>query len=375
MFVSIVAHVHTKVTPSDGVESHSIGRDSVVELVQGFLLSGSDTESCIASAAALAEEVIKELAKLEVVLWTMIKPFTSVSPPSSSKDPMAPSSSSSTKKRRKSVPTNNISVPQIRGTSSLPKSGGTSRVILCAPPSSLEPMIEAGVFALKWLPLDGLPSIVLVTDGVCRDKQLLTTYDGMIMQLCRRDITLNVLQLGIEEGSGSAAFGMVSDTDTIGRLCEMTGGSLFNPKLLKSLIRLPATILSASSVGSTNGGSSEDGSYGNLMSSKNSSTYSGGNFSSIGSLRNTMSASSLSMLSSWSSFPVPNLTRSMSNSREDGLRPSAFHQAMLFRLSPLSGMEGDQLNPILSFSGPEGDPSFKVILIRQAADRCESKHR
>ena len=128
-----------------------------------------------------------------------------------------------------------------------------------SPKALLEPMIEAGVFALRWLPPDATSGIVLVTDGVCRDKQLLTTYDGMIMQLCRRDITLHVLQIGSVDDADSCAnspLGMVADIETLARLCEITGGGLYNPKLVKSLIRVPSTLSHGHTYSSYGGGHS-----------------------------------------------------------------------------------------------------------------------
>ena len=326
VFVTVVAHVHTEVHSPRGNDARH-GRDSVVNLVQGFLLHGRDRESARVAAEKLSKIVATALGKLEASLWALI---------------------SAGKK---------CGVSATAAEEEAPRAAAPGSAFVVAPPSSLEPMIEAGVFALKWMPHDSLPAIVLVTDGVCRDKQLLTTYDGMIMQLCRRDITLHVLQLGVE-APGSSALGMVPDTDTIGRLCEMTGGTLYNPKLLASLIRIPATLLHApagSSDGGGSFGSSGGGSLGRL------SSGGGGSFGSAGMKRQA----SFGALTSSHGGGFGSIGGGLDQTT--GLFPSAFQQAILFRLSPLSGVEDqilDARSPLL-----QADHGIRVLLGRKVADR------
>ena len=177
--VSVVAHVHTQEAAAAAPRGHGRGgrgQDSVVGLVQGFLLTGVDRDSSWACAEELAAAAAEALGRLEDSLWGIIAANPRQAPRTASALGGAG--------HRRRAP---------RGGEA--GGGGGGGVAVVAPPSSLEPMIEAGVFALKWLPPDAVPAIVLVTDGVCRDKQLLTTYDGMIMQLCRRDVTLHVLQV------------------------------------------------------------------------------------------------------------------------------------------------------------------------------------
>ena len=393
VFVSVVALVHTQVRPTAstasmaaasegsksgvGVSSSSgntnnnssesgRGRDSVVELVQGFLLTGRDRESARASAEALAGVVTAALGRLEDALWGLV----------SGQQPNRHASHAG----RSAAAANSGS--RFQG-------DADEAHAVVAPPASLEPMIEAGVFALKWLPSDAVPAIFLVTDGVCRDKQLLTTYDGMIMQLCRRDISLHVLLLGADAASGpgdsrrgGVALGMVADTDTIGRLCEMTGGSSYSPKLLKSLIRIPATLLhgaagdsfGSGSLGSL--GSGGGGSHGRL-------SFDSGSIGSSG-LQRTSSFGAGSTYSNLS-LGLPHLSATLSG-QGDGLMPSAFQQALFFRLSPLSGAQSSasaaataalplQMLPFSgggsasSSNGSSNDGEFRVLLGRKAVAR------
>lgn len=395
VFVSVVALVHTQIRPSASAASSGAasegsksgiglsnsssasssnssasesgrGRDSVVELVQGFLLTGRNRESARASADALAGVVTAALGQLEDALWGLV----SGQQPNRHNYHTGRSTAASSGSRFQ---------------------GGDADEALAvvAPPASLEPMIEAGVFALKWLPSDAVPAIFLVTDGVCRDKQLLTTYDGMIMQLCRRDISLHVLLLGSDAASGpgaarkgGVALGMVADTDTIGRLCEMTGGSSYSPKLLKSLTRIPATLLhgaagdsfGSGSLGSL--GSGGGGSHGRL-------SFDSGSIGSSG-LQRTSSFGAGSTNSNLS-LGLPHLSATLSG-QGDGLMPSAFQQALFFRLSPLSGAQSSAsaaaaaASPLqmLSMSGggslssgngSSNDSEFRVLLGRKAVAR------
>ena len=248
-----------------------------------------------------------------------------------------------------------------------------------SPKALLEPMIEAGVFALRWLPPDATSGIVLVTDGVCRDKQLLTTYDGMIMQLCRRDITLHVLQIGSVDDADSCAnspLGMVADIETLARLCEITGGGLYNPKLVKSLIRVPSTLSHGHTYSSYGGGHSSIhssnksdtmhidrssgstyGSESSIRWSHESSTLLGTVASNEGGDNDTDGRSSLYVNSNSNSiktsqsdsstlsgeWPKNGIRRDFSSLQKvDRFASSAFQQAFFFRLSPLSIVETEK---------------------------------
>jgi hypothetical protein len=89
VFVSVVAHIHADV--------HGGGSDSVVNLVQGFMLegthrpaqrrepvsalSGTDNQSAEKSVDALMNMVSVELAKLEHTLWASLTSRRSATSP------------------------------------------------------------------------------------------------------------------------------------------------------------------------------------------------------------------------------------------------------------------------------------------------------
>lgn len=171
-------------------------------------------------------------------------------------------------------------------------------------------------------------------------------------QLCRRDIALHALQLG-SDGSADA-LGMVPDTDTIGRLCEMTGGGLLTPKLLRSLSRIPAPLLQDAAAGNSYNGSSA-GSLGSGATGSAGTSLGGGGSHGQGSGRPHLNSDG-----SLASYQTLRGAESVTE-----LSITALHQSMLFRLSPLSRVAE-------AYGSLSPQPSFKLILGRRPAERLVS---
>ena len=89
-------------------------------------------------------------------------------------------------------------------------------------------MVERSLFALKLLPHDACPVVVILTDGVSAPHDMLGSaqYDSLLMQLLRHDIPCHVVQVGCGEDPNDVAFGYVADPEALGFLCGATGGVL-----------------------------------------------------------------------------------------------------------------------------------------------------
>jgi len=75
--------------------------------------------------------------------------------------------------------------------------------------------LQNAAVALKLLPSDACPGIILLTDSVATIPDTANAYDSVLMLMNREDITCSVVQIG----SGyrhCQAFGYVPDTGTIG---------------------------------------------------------------------------------------------------------------------------------------------------------------
>ena len=207
VLVSVVAHVQTRARSKS---------DAVLELVQGYLLTGHDEASAAESASRLASTVSDALARLETSLWQTASASASSTPSSSSLQGQGrsrgPRGGQGGQARQAGVAKSVKTARAAQGQAGQAGQGGQGGEGEAKDePGTLEPLIQAGIFALKWLPADALPALFVVTDGVCQDKQLLTTYDGLIMQLCRHDIALHVMELGSHRGDSAtfSALGMM----------------------------------------------------------------------------------------------------------------------------------------------------------------------
>jgi len=98
--------------------------------------------------------------------------------------------------------------------------------------SELASCVHKSVFALKLLPPDACPSLILIGDGVTSAPDL-TAYDNMTMLLNREDITCTTILVG----SGPhlhCAFGYTPDTEILRHLSTSTCGAYIERSFLPS---------------------------------------------------------------------------------------------------------------------------------------------
>jgi hypothetical protein len=134
---------------------------------------------------------------------------------------------------------------------------------------------------------------------------------------------------------------MVSDTDTIGRLCEMTGGGLYDPKLLQTLIRVPSTLLYADGPSlSRYSDSRNPASTRSNKSERGIQSHSSLNVLSTSSIRTVRSSDGLGRGNENNPFSYRSMSAILADSST--LAPSALQKAMFFRVSPLSAEESNE---------------------------------
>jgi hypothetical protein len=63
------------------------------------------------------------------------------------------------------------------------------------PVLSFERTLEAALFALQFLPSEGAPSVVVLTDGIFQQPGRVAEYDDLSMRLCRDDVSVSVVHV------------------------------------------------------------------------------------------------------------------------------------------------------------------------------------
>ena len=88
-------------------------------------------------------------------------------------------------------------------------------------PVSLGEVLENAAYALKSMPMEAAPVVVLFTDGVCAFEH---TYDDMLMQYSRHKIACHIVQLGSKD-QPHTSFGYVPDAQLLRFVAIRTKGS------------------------------------------------------------------------------------------------------------------------------------------------------
>ncbi|KAI8390994.1 uncharacterized protein BYT42DRAFT_601943 [Radiomyces spectabilis] len=89
--------------------------------------------------------------------------------------------------------------------------------------ASLSRILHAAHFALKLLPHDGRPQLVLITDGAMKSKVQDNTF---VRQFADEDITCHIVQIGCQNSFiPGINFGFVPDTEILKFLSRATGGT------------------------------------------------------------------------------------------------------------------------------------------------------
>eukprot|EP00940_MAST-03C_sp_MAST-3C-sp2_P000884 g884.t1 len=89
--------------------------------------------------------------------------------------------------------------------------------------SDLEQCLRNAAFALKMLPPQACPIVVIVTDGVALPPPVYD-YDNLIMQFNRHGTSINAIR--VESKMSRPAWGYVHHADELENMCAATGGTL-----------------------------------------------------------------------------------------------------------------------------------------------------
>lgn len=108
--------------------------------------------------------------------------------------------------------------------------------------STLQSLVESGVFTVRQMSNDACPSVVLITDGVSGllDAFDLETsynrYDGLIMLLNRENIPCSIIHVDSTCGNlhSNSPYGYISDTDHLQYICHASNGSFLSTRDIKS---------------------------------------------------------------------------------------------------------------------------------------------
>ncbi|CAG8521098.1 2550_t:CDS:10 [Paraglomus occultum] len=87
--------------------------------------------------------------------------------------------------------------------------------------------LNAGLFAARLCPNDGFASLVIITDGVVKSTLVqMSDDDDIIQELCREDISCNIIQVGSGQGfNPTCSFGLVPDNELLRFVAAATGGT------------------------------------------------------------------------------------------------------------------------------------------------------
>jgi hypothetical protein len=106
--------------------------------------------------------------------------------------------------------------------------------------TQLEFIAQASAFALKFLPFDAAPMVVVLSDCVL-GRPPAVGYDSLIMQFSRYAIPVHGVLVGTSRAAMSDewhAFGYEPDEDGLMHVCAVTGGTSFDMDLLASALEL-----------------------------------------------------------------------------------------------------------------------------------------
>jgi hypothetical protein len=94
--------------------------------------------------------------------------------------------------------------------------------------SPIERDLEAGMFALQFLPWQAAPSLIVLTDGVFDPTgrgSVLADFDDVFMRLSRHDVTASIVCL-CPFWRPSTALGYIADVEAARMAVECTGGTV-----------------------------------------------------------------------------------------------------------------------------------------------------
>ena len=105
--------------------------------------------------------------------------------------------------------------------------------------ANLSRILHAGHFALKLLPREGRPQIILITDGAMKSNVHDNTF---VRQFAEEDVTCHIIQIGsVHSFIPGRNFGFVPDTEILMFLAKATGGSFTYSDQCRPVVDEPAT--------------------------------------------------------------------------------------------------------------------------------------
>jgi hypothetical protein len=87
-------------------------------------------------------------------------------------------------------------------------------------------LLQNATVALKLLPGDACPGVILITDGTSMLPENANSYDNLIMLMNREDISCSVIQVGTMKFTPNLTLGLVTDSDSLQHLANSTFGVL-----------------------------------------------------------------------------------------------------------------------------------------------------
>lgn len=93
-------------------------------------------------------------------------------------------------------------------------------------PTDMGSLLQNATVALKLLPHDACPGVILITDGTNVLPENSHAYDSLIMLMNREDISCSVIQVGTMKFAPNSTLGLVTDSDTLQHLANSAFGVL-----------------------------------------------------------------------------------------------------------------------------------------------------
>ncbi|CAJ0636138.1 1162_t:CDS:10 [Entrophospora sp. SA101] len=95
--------------------------------------------------------------------------------------------------------------------------------------ANLSYSLNAGLFALKLLQNEGMPSLLVITDGVVKSNLAhMSVGDDVIQQLCKEGVRCNIIQVGSNQNFNPGCnFGLIPDNEVLKFVSTATSGVFF----------------------------------------------------------------------------------------------------------------------------------------------------
>src|SRR6185369_7778414 len=92
--------------------------------------------------------------------------------------------------------------------------------------ANLSYSLNAGLFALNLLQSEGIPSLLIITDGVVKSNLAhMSVGDDIIQQLCKDNVTCNIIQIGSNQDFNPCCnFGLIPDNEVLKFVSTATSG-------------------------------------------------------------------------------------------------------------------------------------------------------